>query len=167
MPGVHNALNAAAAVAVCSELGVSSDAILRGLAGFEGVGRRFSVLGDISWQGGKALLVDDYGHHPTELKATIKAAREAYPDKRLVMVFQPHRFSRTKALLAQFAEQLMAADQVVLMETYAAGEAPDSLGSAQALMDALETQGGCDLSGRRHAVSLGAQGQPKRRRIRG
>ena len=122
MPGVHNALNAAAAVAVCSELGVSSDAILRGLAGFEGVGRRFSILGDISWQGGKALLVDDYGHHPTELKATIKAAREAYPDKRLVMVFQPHRYSRTRDCYDDFVEVLSTLDGLVLLEVYSAGE---------------------------------------------
>jgi UDP-N-acetylmuramate--alanine ligase len=122
MPGVHNALNAAAAVAVCSELGVSSDSIVRGLAGFEGVGRRFSVLGDISWQGGKALLVDDYGHHPTELKATINAAREAYPDKRLVMVFQPHRYSRTRDCYDDFVEVLSSLDGLVLLEVYSAGE---------------------------------------------
>ena len=122
MPGVHNALNAAAAVAVCSELGVSSDSIVRGLAGFEGVGRRFSVLGDISWQGGKALLVDDYGHHPTELKATINAAREAYPDKRLVMVFQPHRYSRTRDCYDNFVEVLSSLDGLVLLEVYSAGE---------------------------------------------
>ena len=79
MPGVHNALNASAAVAVCSELGVSVEAITRGLASFEGVGRRFSVLGNVTWDNGSALLVDDYGHHPTELRATINAAREAYP----------------------------------------------------------------------------------------
>ena len=79
MPGVHNALNASAAVAVCSELGVSVEAITRGLSSFEGVGRRFSVLGNVNWDEGSALLVDDYGHHPTELRATINAAREAYP----------------------------------------------------------------------------------------
>ena len=122
MPGVHNALNAAAAVAVCSELGVSNDAIVHGLAGFEGVGRRFSVLGDINWQGGKALLVDDYGHHPTELKATINAAREAYPDKRLMMVFQPHRYSRTRDCYDDFVDVLSALDGLVLLEVYSAGE---------------------------------------------
>ena len=122
MPGVHNALNAAAAVAVCSELGVSSDAIVQGLSKFEGVGRRFSILGDITWQGGKALLVDDYGHHPTELKATINAAREAYPQKRLVMVFQPHRFSRTRNCYDDFVEVLSTVDGLILLEVYSAGE---------------------------------------------
>lgn len=122
MPGVHNALNAAAAVAVCSELGVSDDALTRGLTSFEGVGRRFSVLGDITWQGGDALLVDDYGHHPTELKATILAAREAYPDRRLVMVFQPHRYSRTRDCYDDFVDVLSTVDALVLLDVYAAGE---------------------------------------------
>ena len=122
MPGVHNALNAAAAVAVCSELGVSDDALTRGLKSFEGVGRRFSVLGDITWQGGHALLVDDYGHHPTELKATILAAREAYPDRRLVMVFQPHRYSRTRDCYDEFVDVLSSVDALVLLDVYAAGE---------------------------------------------
>ncbi|MDG1034018.1 MAG: UDP-N-acetylmuramate--L-alanine ligase, partial [Luminiphilus sp.] len=121
MPGVHNALNAAAAVAVCSELGVSDDALTRGLKSFEGVGRRFSVLGDIRWQGGDALLVDDYGHHPTELKATILAAREAYPDRRLVMVFQPHRYSRTRDCYDEFVDVLSTVDALVLLDVYAAG----------------------------------------------
>ena len=122
MPGVHNALNASAAVAVCSELGVSVDAITRGLASFEGVGRRFSVLGNVNWDEGSALLVDDYGHHPTELRATINAAREAYPGKRLVMVFQPHRFSRTRDCYDEFVDVLSTVDALVLLDVYAAGE---------------------------------------------
>ena len=122
MPGVHNALNASAAVAVCSELGVSVEAITQGLASFEGVGRRFSVLGSVSWDEGSALLVDDYGHHPTELRATINAAREAYPGKRLVMVFQPHRFSRTRDCYDEFVEVLSMVDALVLLDVYAAGE---------------------------------------------
>ena len=122
MPGIHNALNAAAAVAVCSELGVSVDAITRGLASFEGVGRRFSVLGDVCWDEGSALLVDDYGHHPTELRATIDAAREAYPGKRLVMVFQPHRYSRTRDCYDEFVDVLSTVDALVLLDVYAAGE---------------------------------------------
>ena len=122
MPGVHNALNASAAVAVCSELGVSVEAITRGLASFEGVGRRFSVLGNVTWDNGSALLVDDYGHHPTELRATINAAREAYPGKRLVMVFQPHRFSRTRDCYDEFVDVLSTLDALVLLDVYAAGE---------------------------------------------
>ena len=86
------------------------------------MGRRFSILGDIRWQGGSALLVDDYGHHPTELKATINAAREAYPDKRLVMVFQPHRYSRTRDCYDDFVEVLSSLDGLVLLEVYSAGE---------------------------------------------
>jgi UDP-N-acetylmuramate--alanine ligase len=95
---------------------------VQGLSKFEGVGRRFSILGDITWQGGKALLVDDYGHHPTELKATINAAREAYPQKRLVMVFQPHRFSRTRDCYDDFVEVLSTVDGLILLEVYSAGE---------------------------------------------
>lgn len=122
IPGAHNALNAAAAVAVCTELGVDDNALIRGLAEFEGVGRRFSVLGDINWNSGSALLVDDYGHHPTELRATINAAREAYPGKRLVMVFQPHRYSRTRDCYDEFVDVLSGVDGLVLLDVYAAGE---------------------------------------------
>lgn len=122
MPGVHNALNAAAAVAVCSELGVSVDAITQGLAAFEGVGRRFTVLGDVTWNKGSALLIDDYGHHPTELRATINAARESFPGERLVMVFQPHRFSRTRDCYDEFVDVLSTLDGLVLLDVYAAGE---------------------------------------------
>jgi len=122
MPGVHNALNASAAVAVCTEIGVSVGAITRGLASFEGVGRRFSILGNVNWNGGSALLVDDYGHHPTELRATINAAREAYPGKRLVMVFQPHRYSRTRDCYDEFVDVLSTVDALILLDIYAAGE---------------------------------------------
>ena len=144
MPGVHNALNAAAAVAVCSELGVSDDALTRGLKSFEGVGRRFSVLGDITWQGGHALLVDDYGHHPTELKATILAAREAYPDRRLVMVFQPHRYSRTRDCYDEFVDVLSSVDALVLLDVYAAGEEEIVGADSRALARSIRQMGFID-----------------------
>ena len=144
MPGVHNALNAAAAVAVCSELGVSDDALSRGLKSFEGVGRRFSVLGDIAWQGGHALLVDDYGHHPTELKATILAAREAYPDRRLVMVFQPHRYSRTRDCYDEFVDVLSSVDALVLLDVYAAGEEEIVGADSRALARSIRQMGFID-----------------------
>jgi UDP-N-acetylmuramate--alanine ligase len=144
MPGVHNALNAAAAVAVCSELGVSDDALTRGLKSFEGVGRRFSVLGDITWQGGHALLVDDYGHHPTELKATILAAREAYPDRRLVMVFQPHRYSRTRDCYDEFVDVLSSVDALVLLDVYAAGEEEIVGANSRALARSIRQMGFID-----------------------
>lgn len=144
MPGVHNALNAAAAVAVCSELGVSDDALTLGLKSFEGVGRRFSVLGDITWQGGHALLVDDYGHHPTELKATILAAREAYPDRRLVMVFQPHRYSRTRDCYDEFVDVLSSVDALVLLDVYAAGEEEIVGADSRALARSIRQMGFID-----------------------
>jgi UDP-N-acetylmuramate--alanine ligase len=144
MPGVHNALNAAAAVAVCCELGVSDDALTRGLKSFEGVGRRFSVLGDITWQGGHALLVDDYGHHPTELKATILAAREAYPDRRLVMVFQPHRYSRTRDCYDEFVDVLSSVDALVLLDVYAAGEEEIVGANSRALARSIRQMGFID-----------------------
>lgn len=144
MPGVHNALNAAAAVAVCSELGVSDDALTRGLKSFEGVGRRFSVLGDITWQDGDALLVDDYGHHPTELKATILAAREAYPDRRLVMVFQPHRYSRTRDCYDEFVDVLSTVDALVLLDVYAAGEEEIVGADSRALARSIRQMGFVD-----------------------
>lgn len=144
MPGVHNALNAAAAVAVCSELGVSDDALTRGLKSFEGVGRRFSVLGDITWQGGHALLVDDYGHHPTELKATILAAREAYPDRRLVMVFQPHRYSRTRDCYDEFVDVLSSVDALVLLDVYAASEEEIVGADSRALARSIRQMGFID-----------------------
>ena len=144
MPGVHNALNAAAAVAVCSELGVSDDALTLGLKSFEGVGRRFSVLGDITWQDGDALLVDDYGHHPTELKATILAAREAYPDRRLVMVFQPHRYSRTRDCYDEFVDVLSTVDALVLLDVYAAGEEEIVGADSRALARSIRQMGFVD-----------------------
>ena len=123
IPGVHNVLNATAAIAVCTDEKVGDAAILRGLEGFQGVGRRFEVHGEFSVQGGKAMLVDDYGHHPREVAATIKAVRDGWPDRRLVMIFQPHRYSRTRDLYEDFVQVLSTCDVLVVNEVYSAGEA--------------------------------------------
>ncbi len=122
LPGRHNVLNAMASIAIATELGVKDDAILRGLAGFQGVGRRFQLLGERAFSKGQALVVDDYGHHPEELRATISAFRSVWPDKRLIHVFQPHRYSRTQALFTQFVEVLSLVDELFLFDIYSAGE---------------------------------------------
>ncbi len=122
MPGEHNALNAAAAAAVATELGLPDRAIEAGLQDFSGVGRRFSVMGELSLSEGSALLVDDYGHHPTEVRATLAAARAAFPDRRVVMVFQPHRYTRTRDFYEDFVAVLSDCDLLLLLEVYAAGE---------------------------------------------
>ncbi len=122
MPGEHNALNAAAAAAVATELGLPDQAIEAGLQDFSGVGRRFSVMGELPLSEGSALLVDDYGHHPTEVRATLAAARAAFPDRRVVMVFQPHRYTRTRDFYEDFVAVLSDCDLLLLLEVYAAGE---------------------------------------------
>jgi len=122
IPGVHNALNATAAIAVCTDEGIADEAILEGLASFQGVGRRFEVYGEFDVDGGQAMLVDDYGHHPTEVAATIKAVRDGWPDRRLLMIFQPHRYSRTRDLYEDFVQVLGGCDVLVVNEVYAAGE---------------------------------------------
>ncbi len=123
MPGLHNVLNTAAAIAVASELGLPDDSICAGVAAFEGVGRRFTVMGDIVFPAGTAFLVDDYGHHPTEVAATLDAAGSAFPDRRLVMVYQPHRYTRTRDHYDDFVAVLSRCEVLVLVEVYPAGEA--------------------------------------------
>jgi len=137
LPGKHNALNALAVIAVAMECGISDDLIKQALAKFTGVGRRFQIHGELSFAKGKALLVDDYGHHPREMEATIKAARGAWPDRRLVMVFQPHRFTRTRDLFQEFVEVLTLADQIILLDIYTAGEPPIEGITGQTLYKAL------------------------------
>ena len=122
MPGRYNVLNALAAVAIASDEGISDPHIVAGLVDFEGVSRRFQVHGRFSLKGGDFMLVDDYGHHPTEVKAVIEAVRKGWPDTRLVMVYQPHRYTRTLELFDQFVDVLSQVDQLMLLETYAAGE---------------------------------------------
>lgn len=124
MPGRHNALNAAAAIAVATDEGVADSSIITGLKNFAGVGRRFEILGDYAVKAGTAMLVDDYGHHPTEVRATIQAVRDGWPEKRLVMVFQPHRFSRTRDFYEDFVQVLSQVDELFLLDVYAAGEEP-------------------------------------------
>lgn len=121
-PGRHNVLNALASIAIATELGVADQAILDGLEKFAGVGRRFQILGQRSFQKGVATIVDDYGHHPQEVLSTINALRQVWPDKRLIHVFQPHRFSRTKLLFSQFVDVLILANELLLLDIYAAGE---------------------------------------------
>ena len=122
IPGRHNVLNATAAIAVAVDEGISDQQILAGLAGFEGVGRRFEIYGDYPVGDGSAMLIDDYGHHPTEIEATIKAVRDGWPERRLVLVFQPHRYTRTRDLFDDFVQVLSACDALVLVPVYAAGE---------------------------------------------
>jgi UDP-N-acetylmuramate--alanine ligase len=122
MPGLHNVLNAAATVAVACDEGLEDEAIQSGLAGFAGVGRRFTRMGELNLPGGTALLVDDYGHHPTEVRATLDSARQAWPEQRVVMVYQPHRYSRTRDLYDDFVSVLSRCDVLILLEVYAAGE---------------------------------------------
>lgn len=123
LPGRHNVLNALAAIAAASELKVQDSAIVEALTHFAGIGRRFQVYGDMALSSGrKVTLVDDYGHHPREIAATLQAARESWPDRRLVMVYQPHRYTRTRDLLADFCEVLSQPDKLLLLDVYSAGE---------------------------------------------
>ena len=139
LPGRHNVLNALAAIAVASELKLPADAIQRALAGFRGVGRRFQSYGDIRLNGaaGSFALVDDYGHHPAEIAATLEAARVAFPGRRLVLAFQPHRYTRTRDLFEDFVKVLARADVLLLAEVYAAGEAPIAAADGRALANAV------------------------------
>ncbi len=121
-PGRHNVLNALAAIAIATELGVEDQAIMNGLFQFAGVGRRFQILGERHFTNGNALIVDDYGHHPREIKATIDAFRAVWPDKRLIHVFQPHRYTRTRDLFNDFIDVLRLSDHLFLFDIYSAGE---------------------------------------------
>lgn len=124
IPGIHNVLNALSVIAVATDEGIADDAIQQGLANFQGVGRRFQVYGQFPIAAGDALLVDDYGHHPREVAAVIKAVRDGWPERRLVMVYQPHRYTRTRDLYEDFVEVLSSVDALVLLEVYSAGEEP-------------------------------------------
>ncbi|MCW8826743.1 MAG: UDP-N-acetylmuramate--L-alanine ligase [Gammaproteobacteria bacterium] len=144
MPGKHNALNALAAIAVACELKIDPSAIKDGLAKFEGIGRRFQMMGEIALVEGNILLVDDYGHHPREVEATLKAARASWPDRRLVVAFQPHRYSRTRDLFEDFTEVLTNADQLLILEVYPAGEEPISGADSRTLCRAIRARGQVD-----------------------
>ena len=146
LPGRHNVQNALAAVAVATELGVPDAAIRRALAEFRGVGRRFQRYGEIpvSLNGkapGSFTLVDDYGHHPVEMRATLDAARGAFPGRRIVLAFQPHRYTRTRDLFEDFVRALSGADALLLAEVYAAGEAPIVAADGRSLARAVRVAG--------------------------
>ena len=144
IPGRHNALNAAAAVAVATDEGISDEAIIAGLDKFSGVGRRFEMVGEYQVEGGSAMLVDDYGHHPTEVKATIQAVRDGWPEKRLVMVFQPHRYSRTRDLYEDFVQVLSQVDVLLVLDVYAAGEEPIAGAGSKNLCGSIRQRGMID-----------------------
>jgi UDP-N-acetylmuramate--alanine ligase len=142
LPGMHNVLNALAAIAVASEVGVPDDKIVKALAEFKGVGRRFQRYGDAALPGGgSATVIDDYGHHPAEMAATVAAARGAFAGRRLLLAFQPHRYTRTRDCFEDFARVLSTVDALVLTEVYAAGEAPIVAADGRALARAVRLQG--------------------------
>ncbi len=145
LPGRHNVLNALAAIAVATELGVPDGQVAAALESFTGVGRRFSIVGDFDVAaqrgGGRYTVVDDYGHHPNEMAATLAAARGAWPDRRIVLAFQPHRYTRTRDCFEDFVRVMGAADAVLLTEVYAAGEAPLVAADGRALARALRVAG--------------------------
>jgi UDP-N-acetylmuramate--alanine ligase len=144
LPGHHNVLNALAAATIGWQLGVSPEAIAGALEKFQGIGRRFNLIGELDFGRGKALVVDDYGHHPRELEAVFAAARGGWPDRRLVVAFQPHRYSRTQDLFDDFVAVLSDADAVVLAEVYPAGEAPVVGADAKSLARAIRARGRID-----------------------
>jgi len=143
LPGRHNVLNALAAIAIARELGVDDAAIQRALEGFQGIGRRFQTS-QCQLDVGKVMLVDDYAHHPREVAATLEAAREGWPESRLVLVFQPHRYSRTEEQFEDFVQVLSRADVLLLTEVYAAGEAPIPGADGRALSRAVRARGQVD-----------------------
>ncbi len=144
MPGEHNIQNALAAIAIATELGVSDEAILSGLDKFQGVGRRFQCYGEMQTHQGSVMLVDDYGHHPTEMEATMRAVRSAWPDRRMVVLFQPHRYTRTRDLFEDFAQVLSDPDVLVLMDIYAASEEPIAGADGRSLARAIRNRGNVD-----------------------
>lgn len=142
LPGRHNVLNALAAIAVATQLKIADEDILRALVNFEGVGRRFQIYGDFALkQGGQITLLDDYGHHPREVKVTLEAARQCWPGRRLVMVYQPHRYTRTKALFDDFCEVLSGVDALLLFEVYSAGEDYIAGADGRSLIKGISSQG--------------------------
>jgi len=141
MPGRHNVLNALACIVVALDEGIDEAAIVRALERFEGVGRRFQVLGELPVAGGNVTLVDDYGHHPTEVQAVIRAVREGWPERRLVMIHQPHRYTRTRDLYEDFVKVLSDVDLLLLMEVYPAGEEPIPGADSRSLCRSIRQRG--------------------------
>jgi UDP-N-acetylmuramate--alanine ligase len=142
LPGVHYVQNALAAIAVATEVGVADDAIIKALGEFRGVGRRFQRYGELPLpKGGAVTVIDDYGHHPVEMTATIAAARGAFPGRRLVLAFQPHRYSRTRDCFEDFVQVLGTVDALLLTEVYAAGEAPIVAADGRSLIRGVRVTG--------------------------
>jgi len=144
LPGHHNVLNALAAVAIARELGVDDKSMQHALETFAGIGRRFQINGELSVADGSVLFIDDYGHHPREIAATLEAVRNGWPERRLVVAFQPHRYSRTQDLFEDFAQVLADSDVLLISEVYAAGEAPVSGADGRALCRAVRGRGRVD-----------------------
>jgi UDP-N-acetylmuramate--alanine ligase len=144
LPGHHNVLNALAAIAVATELGVSDEAIRKALAGFQGIGRRFQLAGEVETAAGSVLMIDDYAHHPREIAPTLAAVHAGWPGRRLVVVFQPHRYTRTHDLFDDFIQVLSGVDVLVLGEVYAAGETPISSADGRALARGIRARGHID-----------------------
>jgi UDP-N-acetylmuramate--L-alanine ligase len=144
IPGEHNVYNALAAITLATDEGVNDDAIIQAVSKFAGVGRRFEHQADVVYDGGNVLLIDDYGHHPTEVAATIKAARQSYPDRRLVMMFQPHRYSRTRDCFDDFVKVLSEVDELLLLDVYSAGETPIQGADTKSLARSIRSRGQVD-----------------------
>jgi UDP-N-acetylmuramate--alanine ligase len=145
LPGKHNVLNAMAAIAIASELKISDRAIQKALENFGGIGRRFQIYGDFALEnGGHVTLVDDYGHHPREIAATLQAGRQSWPERRFVMVYQPHRYTRTRDLFNDFCDVLSTCDALVLLDVYPAGEACIEGADGAALTKAIQSRGKVD-----------------------
>jgi UDP-N-acetylmuramate--alanine ligase len=144
-PGRHNALNASAAIAVATEEGIDDQAIIRALANFQGTSRRFDFLGNFPQDdGGDVMLIDDYGHHPSEVDVTIKAARAGWPERRLVMIFQPHRYTRTRDLYDDFVDVLSQVDVLLMLDVYSAGEKPIPGADSRSLCRTIRGRGKLD-----------------------
>jgi UDP-N-acetylmuramate--alanine ligase len=141
LPGLHNVRNALATIAVADELQIGDDAVVKALQEFEGIDRRFQIHGEVETVAGKVMLVDDYGHHPTEIAATLSAARSGWPERRVVLVFQPHRYTRTRDLMDDFASVLSDADVAIVLDVYAAGEDPIAGADGRAIARAVRTRG--------------------------
>ncbi len=141
LPGRHNVLNALSAIAVATEIGIEDAAIQRALEHFQGIDRRLQQIGEIDTPAGRIALVDDYGHHPTEIAATLDAVRQGWPGRRLVLAFQPHRYTRTRDLIDDFAQVLSTADVLLVTEVYAAGEAPIAGADGRAICRSVRSRG--------------------------
>ena len=156
LPGMHNVLNSLAAIAVGLELGIDEKAIGRALASFQGIDRRLQHVADVDTPAGKVTIVDDYGHHPTEVAATLQALRQGYAGRRIVLAFQPHRYTRTRDLIDDFGKVLSAADALLVTEVYAAGEAPISGADGRAICRAVRSRGQVEPVFVEKAEDLGA-----------